>query len=106
LAVAPDGAAVGETRVAHHDVEPAEGGGGLLDQAARGVGPGEIALDDQRLAAGIAHGLGDLVGARTVLAGVKRDGGVGSGERASGGGADARRGTGDQDGTGHVGSGW
>jgi hypothetical protein len=75
-------------------------------KAARGVGLGEIALDDQRLAAGVAHDLGDLVGACAVLAGMQGDGGIGAGKGASGGGADAGGGTGDQNGTGHVGSGW
>ena len=64
---------------------------------ARGAGLGEIALDDQRLPAALAHDLGDLLGALTVLAGMERDGGVGGGESASGGGADAGGGTGDQE---------
>ena len=101
-----DRPAVGEARVAHHDVEPAEGASGLVDQPACGVGLARSPSTTSALPPAPRTTLSDLVGARPVLAGMQRDGGIGGGERTSGGGADARRGTGNENGTGHVGSGW
>ena len=86
-----DGAAVGETGVAHHDVELAEAAAVSSTSGAR-CRAGETPSTTSALpSAGSVHGLGDLVGARAAPAGTWRDGGIGRSERTSGGGADAGR---------------
>ena len=92
-----DRPAVGEARIAHHDIEPSKPGHGLVDEALRRAGLAEIALKIQRFGTAGAYLLGDFLGTRAILAGMQHDGGVRRGERSGRGGADAGGRAGDQD---------